>query len=76
MKQSVEISFEKAMERLEEIVQALDRGDQPLEESLALYEEGVKLSGLCAKQLTEAQGKLEKLSKGIGGCVEVEALEL
>lgn len=57
-------TFEEAMLRLEEIVNRLERGDAPLEESMALFEEGTKLASACAKQLDTAEQKVWKLSKG------------
>jgi exodeoxyribonuclease VII small subunit len=73
MKQA-EITFEQAISRLEEIVQALDGGQLPLNESLLLYEEGVKLARLCAAQLTEAKGRLETLVKKPDGSLGLEPL--
>lgn len=55
--------FESAMARLEEIVTALESGEHPLEESIALYTEGVKIAGVCSKKLNDAEGKIAKLSK-------------
>jgi exodeoxyribonuclease VII small subunit len=60
-----EASFEQAMARLGEIVGKLEDGDLPLEESLTLFEEGVKLSKLTQKKLDQAQHKVEQLL-GIG----------
>ena len=60
-------SFEENMARLEEIVSLLERGDAPLADSLALFEEGTKLSGLCAGMLDQAEQKVVKLQKGPGG---------
>ncbi len=54
-------TFEDAMKRLAEIVQTLERGDLPLEESLRLFEEGVKLSRLSQDRLDAAQKKVEQL---------------
>ncbi|MHB1190722.1 MAG: exodeoxyribonuclease VII small subunit, partial [Armatimonadota bacterium] len=54
----MEMTFEVAIERLEEIVRALDGGESTLDESLALYEEGVKLARFCSARLTDARGKL------------------
>jgi exodeoxyribonuclease VII small subunit len=54
-------SFEDAMKRLTEIVQTLERGDLPLEESLRLFEEGVKLSRMSQERLDAAQKKVEQL---------------
>ena len=47
------------MSRLEEIVTALEKGDAPLEESLALFQEGIKLIGSCSKALDQAQQQLK-----------------
>lgn len=58
-----EIKFEKAMERLEEIVQTLEKGDMPLEDSLKVFEEGIKLSKTCMTKLDEAEKRVEILMK-------------
>jgi exodeoxyribonuclease VII small subunit len=55
------LKFEEALGRLEEIVKALEKGDLPLEESLKIFEEGVKLSKTCLKMLDEAEKKVEIL---------------
>ncbi len=60
-------SFEEKLKRLEEIVKILEKGDASLEDSLALFTEGAKLTELCQKQLDEAEQKVLKLSKGEGG---------
>jgi exodeoxyribonuclease VII small subunit len=60
-------SFEAALKQLEEIVQRLERGELPLEESLKLYEEGIRLSRLCHAKLEEAEGKIELLMKDARG---------
>ena len=57
------MSFEKAMERLESIVSRLEDGNVPLEESIKLYEEGMKLGKICRKMLDEAQAKIKKLEE-------------
>ena len=54
-------TFEAAVKRLTEIVQTLERGDLPLEESLRLFEEGVKLSRVSQERLDGAQRKVEEL---------------
>jgi exodeoxyribonuclease VII small subunit len=56
-------TFEAALVKLEQIVQRLEKGELPLEESLVLYEEGVRLSRLCHSKLEEAEGKIELLLK-------------
>jgi exodeoxyribonuclease VII small subunit len=60
-------SFEAALKQLEEIVQRLERGELPLEESLKLYEEGIRLSRLCHAKLEEAEGRIELLMKDARG---------
>jgi len=59
-----EIKFEEALTRLEEIVEKLEDGDLPLDESLSAFEEGIRLSRICAKLLNEAERKVEILIKG------------
>jgi exodeoxyribonuclease VII small subunit len=55
--------FESAIARLEEIVAALESGEHSLEESIALYSEGVTIAGICNKKLADAEGQIAKLSK-------------
>ena len=59
--QKKDINFEKAMERLEQITQELSREGITLEESLALYEEGVALARVCNKKLDETERKIKIL---------------
>lgn len=61
------IKFEDALERLESIVEELENGELSLEESLSIFEEGIKLSRLCTKQLDEIERKIEVLIKGEDG---------
>ncbi|MCU1296985.1 MAG: Exodeoxyribonuclease small subunit [Acidobacteriaceae bacterium] len=58
--------FEDCLQRLEKIVQELEKGDVPLEKSLTLFEEGMQLSSACRKELEEAEGKVEILLKQNG----------
>jgi len=58
--------FEDCLERLEKLVQELEKGDVPLEKSLTLFEEGMQLSAACRKELEEAEGKVEILLKQNG----------
>ena len=60
-------SFEEALQQLEQIVQKLEKGELPLEESLTLYEEGIRLSRFCHAKLEEAEGKIELLMKDARG---------
>lgn len=55
------MDFEKKLTRLEEIVQKMEKGDLALDESLKLFEEGVKLSRECHTRLNEAEEKVKKL---------------
>lgn len=67
--------FEKNLERLDSIVRELEDADLPLEKALQLYEEGMKLSEVCHKQLEEAEGRVEILMKRAGGKVVAEPFE-
>lgn len=58
------MEFEKNMQRLSEIVARLEQGDLTLEESVALYEEGVKLSAACSQALEQAKLKVTIQQKG------------
>ena len=62
-----EITFEEAMARLEEIVKALEDGKAPLDTSLALFEEGVKLVTECKKQLDSAEQRVKVLLENGNG---------
>lgn len=73
MKPSDAPSFEAALKQLEEIVQRLEKGEMALEESLKLYEEGIRLSRLCHGKLEEAEGKIEMLLKDAKGDVVPDA---
>jgi exodeoxyribonuclease VII small subunit len=58
-----ELTFEQAFAELEESVRTLERGDLPLEESLALYERGQGLAAYCAKLLDEAELKIAQIEE-------------
>ncbi len=63
--------FEKDLKRLEEIVERLEEEEGlSLEESIKLFEEGVKLAASCRKQLTQAENKVVKLIKTVQGLAE------
>ena len=61
------VTFEQQLQRLEEIVASLEKGDVPLADSLALFEEGTKLIGVCSRQLDQAEQQVVKLMKGPDG---------
>ena len=60
------MKFEKAMEKLEEIVHSLEKGDISLEDSLKFFEEGIKLSQVCMAKLDEAEKRVDILMKDKG----------
>ncbi len=70
-----EKKFEAALERLEEIVKELEAGDLPLEQSLKLFEEGIKLSRLCNKRLEDAERRVEVLLKDNAGNITARPFE-
>lgn len=70
-----ELTFEEAFTRLEQIVRQLESGEVKLEESLRLFEEGVKLSRLCAAHLDAAEGKIVRLIDKPDGTVEEAPFE-
>jgi exodeoxyribonuclease VII small subunit len=70
-----EKKFESALTRLEEIVKKLEKGDLPLEQSLKLFEEGVKLARACNKRLEEAGRKVEILLKDRAGNLTAQPFE-
>jgi exodeoxyribonuclease VII small subunit len=68
-------SFEKNIERLDTIVRQLEDADLPLEKALQIYEEGMKLSEICQKQLQEAEGRIQVLMKRAGGKIVAQPFE-
>ena len=62
--------FEDALNKLEKIVSKLEEGDIPLEESLKLFEEGIRLSRFCNQKLDEAEKKVEILLKDKDGLLK------
>ena len=57
------ITFEKAIEELEDIIQSLEQGDVPLDNTIELYERGAKLKDFCEKKLKDAEIKIKKINK-------------
>ncbi len=68
-------SFEKDLEKLETIVEQLERGDTSLEEALELFEKGIKLVSSCSKRLDEAEGKIQVLLEDKDGQTVLEPLQ-
>lgn len=69
------LSFEAALRQLEEIVTKLERGDVPLEESIAIYERGEALKKHCEALLARAEERVEKIRTQEGKAVGVEPLD-
>ncbi len=69
------ITFEAALQELERTVDALEAGDLSLEESMAKFEEGVKLASQCAELLSAAETNVQKLIKRADDAFDVAALD-
>ena len=65
-----ELSFEDSMQRLDEIVKALEKGDVTLNDSMAMFEEGTALIRRCTELLDSAQQQVVRLKKGPDGAPE------
>lgn len=63
----IAMSFEKALAELESIVQRLERGDVPLEESVTIYERGEALKRRCDELLRQAEARVEKITLDAAG---------
>ncbi|MGN1202085.1 MAG: exodeoxyribonuclease VII small subunit [Eubacterium sp.] len=63
MSKENEMTFESAIKRLEEIVDALEKNEASLDESMKLFEEGTKLTAFCSAKLKEAEQKITELTK-------------
>ena len=68
-------NFESSLEELERIVRELERGDLPLEKSLELFEQGVKLSRACQERLSQAERRIEILTRDSQGRPNVAAYD-
>lgn len=72
MAEKKDIKFERAMERLEKIVQELEKGELDIDKSLQIFEEGIQMSRVCSEKLKEAEQKIEKLTKNGKGDLAAE----
>jgi exodeoxyribonuclease VII small subunit len=70
------VKFEQAMARLETIVNELEKGDLPLDDSLRIFEEGIRLSKTCLKMLEEAERKVEILVQEKDGRRRLQAFSV
>jgi len=69
-------NFEEQLTQLESVVEKLERGDLSLDESVRLFEDGMKLSDACKKELEQAEGRIQVLVEGKGGKMQPAELEL
>ena len=69
-------NFEEHLTQLETVVERLERGDLSLDESVRLFEDGMKLTGACKKELEQAEGRIQVLVEGKGGKMQPADLEL
>jgi exodeoxyribonuclease VII small subunit len=70
------LPFEAALERLEQVVEAMERDDLPLEELVAKYEEGMKLAQACQARLAEAELKIQQLEKSATGELQLKPVRV
>jgi exodeoxyribonuclease VII small subunit len=68
--------FERKLTDLEAVVERLEQGDLPLEESVRLFEEGMKLSESCKQELEAAEGRIQILMSEGGGKMKARNLEI
>ena len=68
--------FEEHLTQLESVVERLERGDLTLDESVRLFEEGMKLSQACKAELEQAEGRVQVLVEGKGGRMQVAEMDL
>ncbi len=68
-------SFEARMHRLEEIVEALESGEKPLDDVVTMFEEGIRLSTECLEYIGKAELRMKKLSRDAAGKFELTSEE-
>jgi exodeoxyribonuclease VII small subunit len=68
--------FEKHLTQLETVVERLEKGDLTLDESVRLFEEGMKLSQACKEELEQAEGRIQVLVETKGGKMQVAEMEI
>jgi exodeoxyribonuclease VII small subunit len=61
MSEKTELSFEAAMEKLEEVVEKLEQGDVPLEEAISMFQEGMSLSKQCHDKLKSVESSMDRI---------------
>lgn len=70
------VRFEEALKKLGDIVDQLESGELELEESIDVFEEGIKLSLYCQQELKKAEGRIRQLVKNLNGEFELQDFEL
>lgn len=70
------LSFEEAMNKLEEVVKDLEDETISLDSAMEKFESGVKLSELCLKKLNEAEKKIEELTRSENGELKISVVDL
>jgi len=68
-------NFEMSMEKLQDIVNKLEKGDQTIDESIEMFKEGIELSRMCSKKLDEVEREITVLLEGEDGSIREEAFE-
>ena len=70
MARKTSTNFEKSLAELEQLVEAMEQGDLPLEEALKQFEKGISLAGNCQKALQNAEQKVKQLVEKNGELLE------
>ncbi|WP_413379816.1 exodeoxyribonuclease VII small subunit [Alkalihalobacillus sp. 1P02AB] len=70
-----EISFEEAMNELENVVEQLEQGDVPLDEAISMFQKGMELSKQCHDKLEEVEKKMDRILHPDGEIEEVQLVE-
>jgi exodeoxyribonuclease VII small subunit len=68
------LPFEDALQKLEDIVEAMETGDLPLEAMLAQYEQGMKLAKACQTKLSDAETRIHRLEEAADGALKLKAV--
>jgi exodeoxyribonuclease VII small subunit len=69
-------NFEEHLTQLEKVVEKLERGDLSLDESVRLFEDGMKLTTACKQELEQAEGRIQVLVEGKAGKLQPAELDL
>lgn len=72
----MEIKFETALHKLERIAESLENEELELEESIKLFEEGIKLSLYCQQELERADGRIQQLIQNLQGDLELVEVKI